>query len=143
MSSVWKPRTLVVIAYQHYVLPRLRLLVDSGADITVITRSDGNLLGLTIEPGEAPMYLRGFSGHVVAGYRRDVTVTIQGHSFPAPVFWAASDEVHRVLGREGVFDRFDVDIRQADRQILLWWREDRAYKVWKAVQRVLFARPFA
>jgi hypothetical protein len=118
-------------------LPLRSLLVDSGADVTVITRSEGTFLGMSVQPDEPPLRIRGFKGETVEGYRRMVELQIAGRTFEAPVFWTDSDEVSTVLGREVVFDLFDIDIRQADQRVIFWWRKDWRYRLWRSLERVV------
>jgi hypothetical protein len=47
---------------------------------------------------------------------------IAGHTFDAPILWAQDDNVPTVLGREIVFDLFDIEFCQADRRMLFRWR---------------------
>ena len=63
---------------------------------------------MKVQPNELPEQIKGFKGETVEGYRRTVTMKIAGRAFEAPVFWAHSDEVSTVLGREVVFDLFDM-----------------------------------
>jgi len=141
MNPIWKPRVWVLIRYLDYPLPRLHLLVDSGADITVLRKSEGNLIGMTVQPGETPMLLRGFSGEQVRGYQREVTMHIAGRTFRAPVCWAETDEVSQVLGRATVFDLFDINIRQADQRVIFWWRTDWRYWLWRSLERAVLGQP--
>ena len=62
---------------------------------------------------------------------RDVEMTIDGHSFIAPVAWLQTKTggeqlllEQLLLGREVVFDKFNIEFRQADEQIIFTCREE-------------------
>jgi hypothetical protein len=92
-------------------------LVDSGADTTVITWEVGQYLGWTVAPLENPYTLGGISGTLPC-YLRRVEMEIGGVRFESVVMWALSDDLPNLLGREDVFDRFDIEFRQGERRVL-------------------------
>jgi Aspartyl protease len=94
------------------------MLVDSGADITVMPRWMGEDLGLQLAEDEYIERAEGINGSV--GYViRNLTFTLDGHTFKAPVGWIQTDGVEDILlGREVVFDLFDVEFKQAEETIL-------------------------
>ena len=53
-------------------------------------------------------------------------MTIDEQSFIAPVAWLQSNTggEQLFLGREVVFDKFNIEFRQADEQIIFTWREE-------------------
>ena len=53
-------------------------------------------------------------------------MTIDGHSFIAPVAWLQTKTggEQLLLGREVVFDKFNIEFRQADEQIIFTCREE-------------------
>lgn len=57
---------------------------------------------------------------------RNVEMTIDKHSFIARVAWLQTNTggEQLLLGREVVFDKFNIEFRQADEQIIFKWRED-------------------
>jgi hypothetical protein len=78
------------------------------------------------------MTLHGIGGEV-EGFRRNVTMTVGGRTFDAPILWAQVDNVPAILGREVIFDLFDVEFRQADRRVIFRWRRSP----WRWVRKVL------
>jgi len=91
-------------------------LIDSGADATVVTWQVGQYLGWAVAPSENPYPLGGISGSLPC-YRRRVDMDIGGIRFPGTVMWALSDDLPNLLGREDVFDHFDIEFRQRERRI--------------------------
>jgi hypothetical protein len=99
------------------------MLVDSGSDISIIGLSNRQSLGFRHAPDDQPTTITGLGG-TVEGFRRNVTMTVAGRTFDAPILWAQIDNVPNLLGREVVFDLFDVEFRQADRRVILRWRRN-------------------
>jgi len=91
-------------------------LVDSGADTSVITWEVGQYLGLTVEASENPYSLGGISGSLPC-YLRSIEMEIGTIRFKGTVMWALSDDLPNILGREDVFDRFDIEFKQCDRSV--------------------------
>ena len=77
----------------------------------------GHILGWTVAPSETPYQMGGISGNLPC-YLRRVDMEIGAIRFACPVMWALSDDVPNLLGREGVFDRFDIEFRQRNRKVI-------------------------
>ena len=80
--------------------------VDSGADISLFTRTDCELLGYELEDG-AEHYVGGIAG-LVRIFIHDIQMRIGNEIFNAKVGFADREGVPRLLGRIGVFSRFQV-----------------------------------
>lgn len=101
------------------------MLVDSGAEVSLISLKVGQDLGLTLADAESKLIAETIGG--VVGYvTRDVEMTINEHSFIAPVAWLQINTggEQLLLGREVGFDKFNIEFRQADEQIIFTWREN-------------------
>ncbi|MEQ8970321.1 MAG: retropepsin-like domain-containing protein [Coleofasciculus sp. C1-SOL-03] len=101
------------------------MLVDSGAEISLISLKVGQDLGYSLADAESTLLAETIGG-TVEYVLRNVEMTIDGHSFIAPVAWLQSitGAEQLLLGREVVFDRFNIEFRQADEQIRFTWREE-------------------
>ncbi len=96
----------------------LLLLIDSGAETTLLTRSDAKALGIDLKKGKE-MIISGIAlTRVIFGYRHKVEMEIEESKFEIPVLFADSDESPRVLGREGVFDKFFILFNEKGRQTI-------------------------
>lgn len=81
--------------------------VDSGADISLFTRSDCELLRRELRDGiYRPM--SGIGRVSIPAYVHEVPVKIGDEGFQARIAFADSDEVPRVLGRSEIFKIFRV-----------------------------------
>lgn len=81
--------------------------VDSGADISLFTRSDCGLLGLELREGTYRPVL-GIGRIEIPAYVHEVPVKIGREEFDAKIAFADSNEVPRVLGRSEIFKRFRI-----------------------------------
>jgi len=83
----------------------LFLIVDSGAHISALPKSDAFSFGINLQSG---VFIRisGIGKESVYGWRHIIDIKLKGNSLKLPVVFLDSDNVSRILGREGVFDRF-------------------------------------
>jgi hypothetical protein len=88
------------------------MLVDSGADVSLIPQVVGVALGMRVRVAERPTYLRGAGGGRIPVLYRQVRVHIGDHWFRAPVAWVQDESPLLILGRRGVFHQFAVEFRQ-------------------------------
>jgi len=98
------------------------MLVDSGFDITMIPFQTGLSLGYTA--GVSDLRLK---GHGVSGsftfISKEVNCIIDGRKFKLPIAWVQDPKNnHLILGREVVFDLFDIEFKQAEETIIFRWR---------------------
>ncbi|MBI4615283.1 MAG: retropepsin-like domain-containing protein [Planctomycetes bacterium] len=118
----WEPLYNVTLAPGTEREIEVEMLVDSGADVCCISRETGEALGLATVPGETLDRAEGLGG-APEYVGRNIELEIEGHRITAPVAWIqTADQIDPILGRETVFDCFDILIRQRDREIELRWR---------------------
>jgi Aspartyl protease len=122
-NNKWQPDYSVELSTSK-ITEKLTMLVDSGADITVIPLWTGEDLGLKIAEEEYIEKAEGVNG-TVDYVVRNLTFKLDGHVFKAPVGWILTEGVQDILlGREVVFDLFDVEFKQAEELILFKKRTD-------------------
>ncbi|MDP4008216.1 MAG: hypothetical protein Q8P68_03425 [Candidatus Peregrinibacteria bacterium] len=93
-------------------------LVDSGADFTLISRSDGMFLGLDyskIKGEEVKIEVANMA--ILHTKKVKMMLEFCDNTFEIPVL-IAKEEVERLLGRNGVFDRFDVTFKEKDQEVV-------------------------
>ena len=119
-ASNWQPKYIVSLKYQQ--TKTIRMLVDSGADFCLMTKQLGLDLGYQIGTEEVMAKAEGIGGEI--NYvLREVELSIDGHVFNAPIAWIQADaEVDYLLGREVVFDQFDIEFKQVDKKIIFRFR---------------------
>lgn len=110
VGTIYLPMAIVKLRGPSRSLPS-RMLIDSGADISIIPFAIGEYLGfrrIDREP-ELDIYQ---GGRRVSCLIRQVEMTIGGFSFTAPVGWAQVIDSSRILGRYGVFQHFSIEFRE-------------------------------
>ncbi|MBS3077544.1 retroviral-like aspartic protease [Candidatus Pacearchaeota archaeon] len=105
------------------------VLVDSGADVSVIPKSIAELLGLNLAGEEEEA--SGIGG-VVPAVESSVQIEIhKGHehySFVLPVKVILDDSDFPILlGREGFFDKFVVTFNQSEEKLILKRVQEGSY----------------
>ncbi len=117
IGKIFKPFSFVRLEYKNQFLSLYPMLVDSGADITLIPRKTGVRLGF-VEPKEGEVKeLGGIAGSAPVVYRT-MDMRVEDVKFPCRVAWAQTDDVPPVLGRVDVFDKFDIELKQSERKVL-------------------------
>lgn len=119
----WTPSYPVILKHREVEMPTA-MIVDSGADISVISWQLGQQLGYQLADAESilPATVIGGTVNLVM---RDIAMTIDGHTFMAPVAWLQQpSEGVILLGREGVFELFDIEFKQAEETIVFKWRKN-------------------
>lgn len=116
----WQPKYEVCLTFQNSKI--LEMLVDSGSDISLITLYLGTDLGYTLSQGEVLSNGEGVGGSVQYVLRQ-VEMQIDDYTFSAPVAWLQNEDCQEVLlGREIVFDLFDIEFKQAEEKIIFKYR---------------------
>ncbi|MEC4895272.1 MAG: retropepsin-like aspartic protease [Oscillatoria sp. PMC 1051.18] len=101
------------------------MLVDSGAELSLISYKLGQKLGYNLADAESTLFAESIGG-TVEYVLRNVEMNIDGYDFIAPVAWLQQNLAveQLLLGREVVFDRFNIEFRQADEEIIFTWRNN-------------------
>lgn len=83
----------------------LFFIIDSGATISAFPKSDAKVFGIKPETG-IPQFVSGIGGEVINGWKHKVVIYLKEKKLQLPVIFLDNESAPRVLGREGVFDRF-------------------------------------
>lgn len=86
------------------------LYVDSGADITVLKRSFGELIGIDIEKGQEAEF-GGVSAHKIITYIHQVDLKIGDDEVSIKAAFASNDIPPNLLGRIDIFNHFDIQFK--------------------------------
>lgn len=82
--------------------------VDSGADISLISKSVGDLLGLKIEDNDKITEIKGIDERGVPIIIKNIKMKIGDKLLETRIAWALIEEVPLLLGREDVFGLFNI-----------------------------------
>ncbi|MBW4510958.1 MAG: retropepsin-like domain-containing protein [Scytonematopsis contorta HA4267-MV1] len=120
----WQPDYNVKLKYRDLEIDA-KMLVDSGAELSLVSFKVGQDLGYALADAESPFFAETIGGRVEY-VLRNVEMTIDGYSFIAPVAWLQTQTggEQLLLGREVVFDKFNIEFRQAEERIIFTYRED-------------------
>lgn len=114
----WQPVKSVILKALDKEI-HIDMLIDSGADCSLISNETGLKLNLTLSPLEATMIAEGIGGGRVEYVMRRINILIDGHEITAPVAWVQSNNSNdEIIGREKVFDEFDIEFKQRSEQII-------------------------
>ncbi len=119
----WLPNYLVQLKHQQVEIS-VSMLVDSGADFSVISHNLGKNLGFILADAEQTLPAQGLGGTTDV-VLRSLSMTIDQQTFSAPVAWLQdNNRIEEIIGREVVFDKFNIEFRQAEEQIIFTWRDE-------------------
>jgi hypothetical protein len=93
------------------------MYIDSGADITLIPKSLGDLLGFDIST-EAIHEVRGIGETAIPVILKNIELKLGEYVLNSRVAWALIEEVPPLLGRLDVFDEFDVNFTQNEKKVI-------------------------
>jgi len=117
-ESVWLPTYPVTLASAQSKLLNCDMLIDSGADISLIGFNAGNDLGLAKTPEEIVSTGIGVGGKIEYVLRR-LSATIDGLTLDVSVAWCLNPNINElIIGKRDVFDAFNVEFRQSEKRIV-------------------------
>lgn len=93
-------------------------LIDTGADYTLISQYDAQLLGINyrnIKQKEIKVEVANLA--FIHTKKISLLLTIEGREFIVPVL-VAREQVESLLGRRGIFEHFDVLFQEHNQQVL-------------------------
>ncbi len=85
----------------------LFLILDSGATISALPKTDAVALGIDAEKGR-PMSITGINGGIIAGWQHECNIRLDQHLIKIPLVFLDNEASPRVLGRAGIFNQFTV-----------------------------------
>ena len=88
---------------------RYEVLVDSGADMSIMNAEIADLLGLDVTSGRKGQ-VRGVTGKPEPFYTHDVTLVVGGHKTVVPISFAekVGQDGYGILGQKGFFTDYRV-----------------------------------
>ena len=83
----------------------LFLIIDSGATISALPKSDASVFGIDVRKGKQ-MMISGIGGEKLIGWQYQITARLGNEILKLPLVFLDSDIAPRVLGRAGIFEKF-------------------------------------
>lgn len=117
-NSLWIPTYPVIFPTLDKTGGIENLLVDSGADISLVTHSFGKRLGFQRSSQDVVLRAQGV-GSTIEYLMKKTSITIEDVTFENHFAWVQDDSIEdMILGREIVFDLFDITFKQAEETII-------------------------
>ncbi|MFA4966660.1 MAG: hypothetical protein WC624_00350 [Candidatus Margulisiibacteriota bacterium] len=91
----------------------INMYVDSGADVSIIQNSFGELFGHNVEKGRK-IRLKGIGKEEIIAYIHKMDLLIGAHEVNIEVAIGENDNVPNVLGRKGVFNFFEIQFKNKE-----------------------------
>jgi len=110
LGAIGRPVARVIVMHRRRRVPQL-FYVDSGADITLIPKSVGDLLGLTLASSREIREIKGIGERGVPIVIRRLRLQVGSKIFSARVAWCLIEEVPLLLGRLDCFRLFEITFR--------------------------------
>ena len=95
-----------------------RFFLDTGADITMLSPSAAEFTGLNLE-GAPKIRVEGIEGTGVMASLAEITLKLGDMEFPIPCLVSPNENTPYLLGRAGIFDRFNITFDNRDSKIVL------------------------
>jgi hypothetical protein len=95
-----------------------RVYIDSGADMSLFTRTDAKLLGLDLYKGEYRPII-GVGKTLIPAYTHRIKMKIEETTLNVNTSFADSDEVPRLLGRTDIFKHFKITFNEQNLETIL------------------------
>ena len=107
LGSMLRPMADIILQVDSQKV-EVTMLIDSGADITMIPFRFGKALGLKQTLSDKIMEIKGVSGSGVSYILKKVTLRINGKLLNIRLAWALIEEVPLLLGRMDIFNKFKI-----------------------------------
>ncbi len=114
LGQIYRPSAEVILKHNEKIV-LFYPYIDSGADITLIPRSLGEMLGLEIS--DDIVELGGLGDNKVAVLIKKIEIKIGRYVFPIEVAWALIEEIPPLLGRKDFFTQFLISFDEENKVI--------------------------
>lgn len=98
------------------------LIIDSGADITLVDLRVAQQLGIDLPTPDELYSIEGV-GSGTPVYYREIQMTIGEYTFPCRIGILPYSTFTRILGQADVFDRFAIEFRKFEGKVIFIPRE--------------------
>lgn len=109
-GKVMRPVAEIHIRDKNDQWRAITMYVDSGADVSIVSRGFGELFGHNIAKGKK-IKLKGVGGEHIIAYIHKMVLLIGKHEVQAEVAIADVDDIPSILGRKEVFNSFEIQFK--------------------------------
>jgi hypothetical protein len=90
-------------------------LIDSGASVSVLPKTDAPTFGIDLKAG-VPAAVGGIGTDHLRGWQHEVRARLTDKIVSIPLIFLDSETAPRILGREGIFDRYTIIFEEKRRR---------------------------
>jgi predicted aspartyl protease len=102
------------------------VLIDSGAEVSLFTKSDSQLLGIPLDKGEK-IEIGSASGDKFSAFLHPVILKIGKEVLKIKVAFSERDNVPRILGRNPAFSYFFIIFDNKNQNTIFIPRKDKSF----------------
>jgi len=106
-GKVMRPVARIILVNNEIEVPE-HVYVDSGADVTLISKSVGDILGFKITDEDRIVEIKGICEGGIPIIIKNLKIRIDEKLIDADVAWSLIEEVPLLLGRKDIFKLFDI-----------------------------------
>lgn len=106
-GPILRPVARVVLINDQTEVPE-HVYVDSGADVSLIPKSVGDILGFEVEKTDQITEIKGVGERGIPIIIKKTKMKIGDRLLETRIAWALIEEVPLLLGRTDIFNLFDV-----------------------------------
>ena len=115
-GTILRPVARITLINGKMEIPE-HLYVDSGADITLVPKSVGDLLGFKVKEDDLVEEVKGVGERGVPIIIKKIKMRIGEKLLETRIAWALIEEVPLLLGRTDVFNLFDISFMKSRRTV--------------------------
>ncbi|MBU3967240.1 MAG: hypothetical protein KKG76_07710 [Euryarchaeota archaeon] len=113
-----RPVARIILINGNEQVPEM-VYVDSGADVTLIPRSVGELLNFKIEPEDKIVEIKGIGERGIPIVIKRIKIKIGEKLIDARIAWSLIEEVPLLLGRVDIFKLFDITFEKDKKTVFV------------------------
>lgn len=110
LGRVKRPVAEVHLKDKNNIWRAVTMLIDSGADISVLSRGYGELFGHNVEKGR-PIRLKSIQGTFLQAYIHNMEMLVGEQAVAVEVAISKEDDIRNVMGRKSLFDLFEIHFK--------------------------------
>ncbi|MBU3925852.1 retroviral-like aspartic protease family protein [Patescibacteria group bacterium] len=93
----------------------LFLIIDSGATISALPKSDAVVLGIDVKNGKH-IVISGIGNEKLSAWQHNIPVRLKNAIIQLPVVFLDKEVAPRILGRGGIFERFTLVFEESQKR---------------------------
>jgi len=113
LGKVQRPVAEIHIKDKNNIWRAITMYIDSGADISIITKNLGELFGHNLKKGKK-IELKGISKGGVTAYIHKMDMLIGQDEINVEVAIAENDDIPKILGRRDIFNMFEIHFKNKE-----------------------------